>query len=117
MFIIRGKILNLNIRTINLKILLQLGMMNLISDGSYSISDIQDYFECIVKKHEIITDNLPVEIYTNKIKSKIVFKIKTGYKLQLLSPGTMKLWGSTKKDGDQDKDGEDLSKLESLEVF
>ena len=92
-------------------------MMNLISDGSYSISDIQDYFECIVKKHEIITDNLPVEIYTNKIKSKIVFKIKTGYKLQLLSPGTMKLWGSTKKDGDQDKDGEDLSKLESLEVF
>ena len=66
-------------------------MMNLISDGSYSISDIQDYFECIVKKHEIITDNLPVEIYTNKIKSKIVFKIKTGYKLQLLSPGTMKL--------------------------
>ena len=66
-------------------------MMNLISDGSYSISDIQDYFECIVKKHEIITDNLPVEIYTNKIKSKIVFKIKTGYKLELLSPGTMKL--------------------------
>ena len=35
----------------------------------------------------------------------------------MLSPGTMKLWGSTKKDGDQDKDGEDVSKLESLEVF
>ena len=39
--------------------------------------------------------------------------VKTGYKLELLSPETMKLLGSTKKDVDKDKDGEDVPKLES----
>ena len=57
-----------------------------------------------------------MQIYVNKIKSRIVFKIKTGYKLELLSPETMKLLGSIKKDVDQDKDVEDVSKLESVEV-
>ena len=37
-------------------------------DGSYSVSDIQDYFEYIFKKHETIADNPPVQIYANKIK-------------------------------------------------
>ena len=62
-----------------------------LPDGSYSIDDIQDYFEFIIKKHETLTEDLPIEIYPNKIKNKIVFKIKTGYKLELLSPETMKL--------------------------
>ena len=70
----------------------------------------------LLKKHETIADNPPVQIYTNKIKSRIVLKIKTGYKLELLSLATMKLLGSTKKDVDQDKDGEDVPKLESVEV-
>ena len=87
-----------------------------LPDESYSISDIQDYFEYIIKKHETIADNPPVQIYVNKIKNGIVLKIKTGYKLELLSPETMKLLGSTKKDVDQDKDGEDVPKLESIEV-
>ena len=52
----------------------------------------------------------------NKIKSRIVFKIKTGYKLGLLTPETIKLLGSTKKDIDKDKDGENVPKLESVEV-
>ena len=47
-------------------------------DGSYSIADIQDYFEFIIKKHKTLTKNPPVQIYTNNIKSRIVFKIKTG---------------------------------------
>ena len=87
-----------------------------MSDGSYSIADIQYYFEFIIKKHEALTENPPVQIYPNKIKNRIVFKIKTGYKLELLSPETMKLIGSIKKDADQDKDGEDVPKLESVEV-
>ena len=70
--------------------------MNLI-DESYSISDIQDYFEYIIKKHENIKDSPPVQIYTNKIKNIIIFEIKTSYKLELLSPETMKLLESTKK--------------------
>ena len=91
------------------------GKFNL-PDGSYSIAGIQDYFEFIIKKHETLTENPPVQIYPNKIKNRIVFKIKTGYKLKLLSSETMKLLGSTKKDVDQDKDGEDVPKLESVEV-
>ena len=68
-----------------------------LSDGSYSISDIEDSFEFIIKKHETLIENTPVQIYPNKIKNRIVFKIKTGYKLELLTPETMKLLGNTKK--------------------
>ena len=87
-----------------------------LPDGSYSIVDIQDYFEFIIKKHETLTENSPVQIYPNKIKNRIVFKIKTGYKLELLTPKTMKLLGSTKKDVDKDKDEEIVPKLESAEI-
>ena len=57
-----------------------------------------------------------MHIFTNKIKNRIVFKIKTDYKLELLSPETIKLLGNTKKYVDQDKDGEDVPKLESAEI-
>ena len=76
-----------------------------LPDGSYSISNIQDYFKFIIKKHDTLTENPSIEIYANKIKDRIVFKIKTGYKLELLTPETMKLFGSTKKVVDKDKNG------------
>ena len=76
-----------------------------LPDASYSIDDIQDYFEFIIKKHETLTENLPIEICPNKIKNRIVFKIKTGYKLELLTPEIMRLLGSTKKVVDIDKNG------------
>ena len=56
-----------------------------LPNGSYSVSDTQDYFEYIIKKHETIEDNLPIQIYVDKIKNRTVFKIKTGYKLELLT--------------------------------
>ena len=87
-----------------------------LPDGSCSITDIQDYFEFIIKKYETLTENLPIQIYPNKVKNRIVFKIKTGYKLELLTPETMKLLGSIKKDADKDKDGENVPRLESVEV-
>ena len=87
-----------------------------LPDGSYPISDIQDYFEFIIKKHQTLTESPPIQIYPNKIKNRIVFKIKTGYKLELLTLETMKLLGSTKKDADADKNSEDVPKLESVEV-
>ena len=68
-----------------------------LPDGSCSIADIQDYFEFIIIKHETLTENPSIRIYPNKIKNRIVFKIKTGYKLELLTPETMKLLRSTKK--------------------
>ena len=44
-----------------------------LPDGSYFVCDIQNYFECIIKKHETIADDPPVQIYVNKIKNRIVF--------------------------------------------
>ena len=61
-------------------------MMNFdLPDGSYSIADIQDYFELIIKKHKTLTENPPLQIYPNKIKNRIVFKVKTRYKFESLS--------------------------------
>ena len=74
-----------------------------LPNGSYSISDIQDYFEFIIKKHETLTENPPIQIYPNKIKNSIVFKLKTGFKFELLSLETMKILGSTKQDADKIK--------------
>ena len=68
-----------------------------LPDGSYSIEDIQDYFEFIIKKHETLIENPSIQIYPNKIKKRIIFKRKTGYKSELLTPETMRLLGSTNK--------------------
>ena len=74
-----------------------------LPDGSYYISDIQDYFKYIFKKHETVTDNPSVRIYINKTENRITFKIKTGYYLKSLTPETMKLLGSTKSKITKDK--------------
>ena len=87
-----------------------------LPDGSYSIADIQDYFEFIIKNHETLTENPQIRIYTNRIENRIVFKIKTGYKIEFLTSETMKLLGSTKKIADKNKKGENVPKLESVEV-
>ena len=70
--------------------------LNLL-DGSYSISDIPDYFEFIMKKHETLTKNPPVQIYSNKAKNRSVFKIKTDYKLELLTPEIIRKWNKTRR--------------------
>ena len=87
-----------------------------LPDGSYSVSDIQDYFEYIIKKHETIADNPPVQVYVNKIKNRIFLKIKTGYKLELLTKETMQLLGNSKEDIDQNNNGELVPRLETVEV-
>ena len=85
-------------------------------DGSYNISEIQDYIEYIIKKHETIGENAPILIYANTINNSIVFKIKSGYKLELLSKETMKLLGSTEDIIDADKNSENVPRLENVEV-
>ena len=84
--------------------------------GSYNISKIQDYFEYIIKKHKAIGENAPILIYANTISNRIVFKIKSRYKLELLSKETMKLLGSVKNIIDSDKNSENVPKLENVEV-
>ena len=81
-------------------------------DGSYNIPKIQDYIEYIIKKHETIGETAPILIYANTINNRIVFKIKTRYKL--FSKETMKLLGSTKDIIDSDKYSENVPRLEML---
>ena len=88
----------------------------MLPDGSYSISDIQDYFKYILKKHSESVDNPPIRIYVNKVESRITFKIKSGYFLELLTRETMKLLGSTESKITEDKDGEIVPHLVIVEL-
>ena len=87
-----------------------------LPDGLYNISEIQNYIEYIIKKHETIAETAPVLIYANTVNNRVVFKIKSGYKLELLSKETMKLLGSTKDIIDSDKNSENAPRLENVEV-
>ena len=80
------------------------------------ISEIQDYIEYIIKKHKTIGEYAPILIYANTIHNRIVFKIKSGYKLELLSKETMNILGSTKDIIDAGKNSENVPKLENVEV-
>ena len=86
-----------------------------LPDGSYSVSDIQHYFEYILKKHGENIDKPSVLIYVNKFENRVTFKIKNGNTLELLTPETMKLLGST-KNKIKDKNGENVPHLEIAEV-
>ena len=81
-------------------------------DESYSISDIQDYFEYILKKHGKDIDKSSVQIYVNKIEYRITFKIKNRYSLELLRPETMKLLESTENKITKDKNSENVPHLQ-----
>ena len=68
-----------------------------LQDGSYSVSDIVDYIQFIIKKYKTLTTIPPIYVYINRINNRLVFKIKDEYKLEVQMPETMKLFGSTKK--------------------
>ena len=87
-----------------------------LPDGSYSISDVWDYFKYILKKHSETVDNPSIRIYVNKIENRITFKIKSGYYLELLTPEAIKLLGSTESKVTKDKNGENVSHLEVVEL-
>ena len=87
-----------------------------LPDGSYSVSNIQDYFQYILKKHSESVDNPSIRIYVNKIENRNTFKIKNGYYIELLTSETMKLLGSTNSKITKDKNGENVPHLEIVEV-
>ena len=80
------------------------------------MSDIQGYIEYIMKKHKTFTAISPIHVYINRVNHKLVFTIKDEYKLELLTPETMKLFDSTKKLIDKPKNGENMLSLEGGEV-
>ena len=88
-----------------------------LQDGTYSISDIQDYFECIFKKHSESDDNPSIRMCINRIENRITFKIKNGYYLELLTLETMKLLGSTESKTTKDKNGQNVPHLEVVELI
>ena len=59
---------------------------------------------------------LSIKIYVNKIENRITFKIKTGYSLELLTPETITLHGSTENKVAKDKNGENVPDLQITEV-
>ena len=84
--------------------------------GSYLISNIQDYFEYILKKHNENFDNRSIRMCVNNIENRITFKIKNGYYLELLTPETMNLRENTESKITKDKNGENEPHLEITEV-
>ena len=88
-----------------------------LPDASYSILDILDYFEYILKKYGENIAKLQVQIYVNKIENRVTFKNKIGYSLELLTPETMELLASTENKITKDKNGENMPYLEITEIF
>ena len=68
------------------------------------------------KKHREKIDNPSIRIYINKIENRITFRIKTGYYLELLTPETMKLLGSTKSKITKNENGENVPYLKITEI-
>ena len=87
-----------------------------LPDGSYSVSNIQDYFQYIIKKHGENIDKPSVQIYANKIENRVLFRIKNGYSLDLSTPETMKLLVSIENKITKYKNGGNISHLENTEV-
>ena len=87
-----------------------------LPDGSYSVSDIQDYFEYILKKHCESVDNPLIRMYINRTENRITFKIKNGYYLDLLTTETKRLLGRIESKITKDKNGENVPHLEIVEL-
>ena len=77
-----------------------------LPDGSYSVSDIQDYFGYFLKKHGENNNKPAIQIYVDKIENRITFKIKNGYSLELL----------TKETVTKDENGENVPHLKITEI-
>ena len=85
-------------------------------DGSFSVADIQDYIEGIIKKHEALTTILPIHVYINRINKRLLFKIKDRYKLEPQTPETMRSFLSRKELTGEKKNGENVPSLEIVEI-
>ena len=79
-----------------------------LPDGLYSVLDIQDYFEYLIKTHETVTNNPLEMIYVNKIENRTTLKTSTGYYVKLLTPEATKVLGSTISKITKDKNGENF---------
>ena len=86
-----------------------------LPDGSYTVADINNYFQYIVTKN-VKDHEKEIEIYVNKITNRITFKIKSGWSLELMTPETQALLGSTEAQITKTKNGELVPEMEITEV-
>ena len=91
-------------------------MINLNYPMDYILYQIFKTILSILKKHGENIDNPSIKAYLNKFENRITLKIKTGFYLDLLTPETMKLLGSTEDKIIKDKNGESMPHLEITEV-
>ena len=63
-------------------------------DGSYFVSDIQDYIKYIIQKNKSLAAITPIHVDISRINNRLVFKIKDGCRLELKTPETIKLFAS-----------------------
>ena len=70
----------------------------------------------IIKKHETLTTIPSIHVYINRINNRLVLKTKNGYKLELQTPETMKLFDNTKELIDKTKNGVNVLNFEVVEV-
>ena len=89
----------------------------MLSDYFYSVSDNQNYIEYIIKKHEALTAITPTHAYIIRINNRLVFKTKVEYELDLQTPETMKLFGSTKNKEKKQKMEKTYQVFKSLKKF
>ena len=87
-----------------------------LPDGLYSVSDNLDHFEFISEKQGENSDNPSVQMYVNKTEKRVTFKVKDVYSLELSTPETTKLLGSTENEITKDKNGENVPNLEITDV-
>ena len=60
-----------------------------LPDGYYSVSDLQDYFEYLIKEHETLPKKSQIQMYVKKTQNRITFKTKSGCNLEVLMPEIM----------------------------
>ena len=80
--------------------------LHLPGGGSYSVPNIKDYFQYIIKNYENNADNPPIRINVNKIGNRVTFEIKLGYYVELLTFETIKLFKTTKNKINQNESNE-----------
>ena len=105
-------------KVINLKYHLQHGIKNLNHQMDRILYQIfKIILNISLKKHKRVAENPSIKIYVHKLENRITFNIKTEYYLELFTPETMKLRGSTKTKINKNKNGENVPQLEINRVI
>ena len=86
-----------------------------LPEGSYSIGDIDAYFKYIVEKHTKYHEG-DIEIYANKTKNRVTFKMADRVTLELMSPETQKFLVVSKRVLTGEVNGDKVPQLETVQT-